>query len=143
MTTLDPISPQSRATPGLQVDPSASVTAYRLVYNAPEEAIGGHGVGWTLVGSSTGGWRWTMALAAHGAGALARPRVAKAVAVRVLAQHGIAVEAWADDRSADEQPAGPTVFLAVVRLSTQQVPEPRRAEPLIALRLRYRGLRGH
>lgn len=143
MTTLDPIAPQSRATPGLQVDPSGSMTAYRLVYSPSEEAIGGFGIGWTLVGSSTGGWRRTMALAARGAGAQARPRVAKAVAVRVLAQQGVAVEAWADDRSADEQPAGQMVFLAVVRQSTQQVLEPRRAKPLTTLRLRYWGLRGH
>jgi hypothetical protein len=46
------------------------------------------------------GWSWSTALAARGAGAHAPARVAQAVAVRVLSEHGVAVGGW----SASEPP---------------------------------------
>jgi hypothetical protein len=82
--------------------------AYLLVYSAPEGPAGSDaGGGWTLLARHDTGWGWSRSLAAHGAGAHAPARVAKAVAVRVLSGQSIAVESWVDD-----QPAHPRVFRA-------------------------------
>lgn len=75
---------------------------YVLVFNDPDTPTPSYGMGWTLVGwQDNGSRRWTSSLAAHGAGAHTGPRVAKAVAVRVLAAHGLTVEGWRDDQSGD------------------------------------------
>lgn len=116
-----------------------------LVYNDPDDPSANVGMGWTLITRRDTTWYVASSLTACGAGAHATVRTAKATAERMLARQGVAVEAWVDDRSAEEPPAGLVTFLALERLSTQLVPEPRRAEsptPL-RLRLRYGGVRGH
>lgn len=50
--------------------------------------------GWTLMAGQGTAWWWAASLAAHGAGDLAEARVAKAVALRVLADRGVVVLAW-------------------------------------------------
>lgn len=67
---------------------------YVLVFNPPEAPAPDYGVGWTVVAWHGDRWRWSVALAARGAGAHAGPRVAKAVAVRVLGAQGVPVEDW-------------------------------------------------
>ncbi|HEY2223194.1 hypothetical protein [Actinomycetospora sp.] len=68
---------------------------YLLVYNDPESPSPSYGKGWTLLSSrGRDPRRGAASLAGHGAGALAGPRVAQAVAVRVLADHGVAVGGW-------------------------------------------------
>lgn len=52
-----------------------------------------------------------VSLAARGAGAHAGPRVAKAVAVRVLAHRGVPVAGWCDPAPVEE-PDGLTMFRA-------------------------------
>jgi hypothetical protein len=72
--------------------PSAAVE-YMLVHNSTQIPIAGNGQGWTLI-ARYDGWCWSTALAARGAGAHAAVRVAQAVAVRVLAEQGVAVTSW-------------------------------------------------
>jgi hypothetical protein len=86
-------------------------------------------------------------LAAHGAGPYATPRVAQAVAVRVLTERGWTVEGWTPEADPDQRPAGePTepaeqvapavVFRARVRLpaAVAATPEPRTASRRLGLR---------
>ena len=51
---------------------------------------------------------WSTSLARHGAGAHTGPRVAKAVALRVLTERGVAVDGWADH--ADLEGRGLDIF---------------------------------
>lgn len=124
-------------------------TVYRLVRDTPAGSPDS-GNGWTLVGELTEGWCWTIALSARGASADAGPRIAKAVAVRVLAQQGVTVDAWADDEHAETHQTGRTAegpangrlaFRAVLRPASGAVPEPRGATTLTRTLL-WR-LRGH
>jgi hypothetical protein len=115
------------------VRPNAVV--YLLIYNPPEgpDVPGSPEVslagGWTLLARRDTGWGWSRSLAAHGASAHAPARVAKAVAVRVLASFGVAVEGWTNDQHA-AQPTDPAVFrarLATAQYAGQPMPAPRRA----------------
>lgn len=67
-----------------------------LVYNPPDAPAPGYRRGWTLAARPAGPRDWSTSLAGHGAGLHTGPRVAKAVAVRVLAERGVAVDGWAD-----------------------------------------------
>ena len=90
--------------PGVGSPDAPDTVVYLLVYSAPEGPAGGDaGGGWTLLARHDTGWGWSRSLAAHGAGAHAPARVAKAVAVRVLSGQGVAVESWVDDQP-DDQP---------------------------------------
>jgi len=50
--------------------------------------------GWTVLAAHGSRWSWSIGLDAHGAAFAAPPRVAQAVAVRVLAYHAIDVGGW-------------------------------------------------
>jgi len=50
--------------------------------------------GWTVLAAHGSRWSWSIGLDAHGAAFAAPPRVAQAVAVRVLADHAIDVGGW-------------------------------------------------
>ena len=76
--------------------------SYLLVFDPPADTSGRHGRGWTLVSYRLGLRCGSVALDAHGAGANASPRVAKAVAVRVLARQGVATRGWHDLELADQ-----------------------------------------
>lgn len=80
--------------PRCPVGPQA---AYRLVYNDPEDPHVEHPVGWVVSASRDGVGCWNAALIAHGAGTLAGPRQAKAVAVRALRDRGILIDDWDTD----------------------------------------------
>lgn len=75
---------------------------YLLVFNPPDDAADTHGLGWSLVTYRRGNRCGSLNLAAHGANATAGPRVGKAVAVRVLADQGIAVRGWRELEPADQ-----------------------------------------
>jgi hypothetical protein len=75
--------------------------AYVLIHNPPETPAGGYVLGWTLAVWPTGLRRPAWSLAARGASANAEVRVAQAVAVRVLAERGVAVLSWCDAEPAD------------------------------------------
>lgn len=60
----------------------------------PEGPVDGGGPGWRLSFTATEGPSWSMVLTGRGAGAQTPPRVAQAVAVRVLAEFGIDVRGW-------------------------------------------------
>lgn len=81
--------------------PVGPTAVYLLVHNPPETPAAGYGRGWTLVASHASTPCWSVSLAAHGADTHAGPRVAKAVAMRVLADHGVWVEGWCDGDSAE------------------------------------------
>jgi hypothetical protein len=143
-STADPTSPRGRSAPGpFNAASTPATTTYRLVYNASEAPAAGYGLGWTLVGDQEAGWRWTMSLAARGAGAHTEPRVAKAVAVRVLAQDGVTVEAWADDRPTDEHLGGPAMFRALLHGPSHPISAPRAADEPTRPRIWTWRLRGH
>jgi hypothetical protein len=57
--------------------------------------------GWTLSALRGPRCTWSMPLAGRGAAATAPPRVAKAVALRVLAEQGVPVVAWAGGGGGD------------------------------------------
>jgi hypothetical protein len=58
--------------------------------------------GWTLSALRGPRCSWSMSLAGRGAAATAPPRVAKAVALRVLAEQGVPVVAWAGSGGGDQ-----------------------------------------
>jgi len=64
-------------------------------------ASGGAG-GWMLLALHGQRRRWSTPLLSRGAAATAPPRVAQAVAVRVLTDHGLRVRAWHNVSSADQ-----------------------------------------
>lgn len=90
---------------------------YVLVYNPPDEPAPGHRRGWTLHARPARPRDWSAPLAGHGAGVHTGPRAAKAVAVRVLADRGVAVSGWAE--LADPEGRGIVMFTARTR------PDPR------------------
>lgn len=90
----------------------ATAVAYLLVHNSPDQPTGHHRTGWTLIARHDQLWDWSTELAAHGAGTHARPRAAQAVAVRVLAGHGVTVEGWSDEPA--DQAGDPPVCRARV-----------------------------
>lgn len=65
-----------------------------LVFHPPTEPRDEHGIGWVLEAYRDGARCWSANLAARGAGVEAGPRVAQAVAVRVLADQGVEVGGW-------------------------------------------------
>jgi hypothetical protein len=88
--------------PEARACPRGPDAAYQLIYNDPEDPDTEYPLGWTLTA-----WRgrdrcWSAALAAHGAGALTGPRLAKAVVVRALCDRGVAVRGWDLDTSAPQ-----------------------------------------
>ncbi len=103
---------------------SETTTRYLLVYNDPEEPTGRYGMGWTLIACHDELWDWSTALAARGAGAHATTCVAKAVAVRVLSEQGIAVQGWSEAGSDVAEPTEVAGDQAVFRA---QIPAPRLA----------------
>jgi hypothetical protein len=84
---------------------------YVLVGNDPDNPATGYPGGWTLSAHHDTGWSWSTALAARGAGAHASPRVAQAVAVRVLSEHGVTVGGWSASEPPDPS-AHPVSFRA-------------------------------
>jgi hypothetical protein len=96
---LDRLIPPAR---GHRSEPTTRGTAgdreagYVLVYNPPDAPAPGHRRGWTLHARPARPRDWSTSLAGHGAGIHTGPRAAKAVAVRVLADRGVAVSGWAD-----------------------------------------------
>lgn len=74
--------------------PRGEQATYLLIYNDPEGPTGDHPTGWSLNAWHGDVAWWSATLSAHGAGALAGPRQAKAVVVRTLADRGIAVDGW-------------------------------------------------
>lgn len=92
---------------------------YVLVYNPPDAPAPGHHRGWSLTAWPAGPRAWSTRLAAHGAGEHAGPRVAKAVAVRILGEHGVTVGGWADRAGAG---GGLTMFSARSSAGTGREP---------------------
>ncbi len=74
--------------------PAGADAIYRVSYHDPENPAVERSPGWTLCAALGESVRWCADLAAHGAGPLAGPRQAKAVAVRALKDRGVAVDAW-------------------------------------------------
>lgn len=103
--------------------PGEAGEGYVLVYNPPDQPAPGHGQGWTLTTWQPGPRPRAVSLAARGAGAHAGPRVAKAVAVRVLAEHGVPVAGWCDPAPGDEF-GGLTMFRARLGPATDPPTEP-------------------
>ena len=125
--------------PGVGSPDAPDTVVYLLVYSAPEGPAGGDaGGGWTLLARHDTGWGWSRSLAAHGAGAHAPARVAKAVAVRVLSGQGVAVESWVDDQP-DDQPTDPAVFRARL-LSAPTAARSARAPRCVVSRKLQKGL---
>ena len=112
------------ATPN-SIDPDAPAGGYVLVYNPPDQRVAGYGQGWSLTAWPPQARTRATSLAARG-GVRAGPRVAKAVAARVLAEHGVPVAGWRDPAGSDE-PGGLTMFRARLGPATDQ-PDPRPAE---------------
>jgi hypothetical protein len=77
--------------------PPGTSATYLLIYNDPEGPTDAHPTGWILDASVGDALRWRATLAPHGAGALAGPRQAKAVAVRALTDRGVVVDGWDPD----------------------------------------------
>jgi hypothetical protein len=77
--------------------PPGAAASYLLIYNDPEGPVDSHPTGWVLDAWDGDAVCWRATLAAHGAGALAGPRQAKAVAVRALTDRGVAVDGWETD----------------------------------------------
>jgi hypothetical protein len=108
-STDAPLAPQPRgpaARPGLQ--PISMVgdaedgpnLSPLVVFNDPEAPHPSCPRGWSLLSAGDDNPRVVEPLDCRGAGHLAGPRVAKAVAVRVLAERGVRVQRWhPDDRS--------------------------------------------
>lgn len=86
---------------------SAGESIYLLVFNEPDAPADRYGIGWTLTAWRDSGRQWSVQLAARGAGAGATVRTAQAVAVRVLAEHGVPVFGWNDGGG-----GGPLTFRA-------------------------------
>ena len=84
---------------------------YVLVGNDPADPATRYPDGWTLSAHHDTGWSWSTGLAARGAGAHASPRVAQAVAVRVLSEHGVTVGGWSASEPPDRS-AHPVSFRA-------------------------------
>lgn len=98
----------------VETDGPPSAVEYLLVHNSSEAPIAGNGLGWTLIARHDG-WCWSAALAPRGAGGYAAARIAKAVAVRVLAEQGVAVTGWSIGTPDTETPQlspTPTAFRA-------------------------------
>ncbi len=87
------------------VEDGHAEVVYLLVYNSTDHPAGGDGLGWTLIARHRTGWSWT-SLATRGANAHAGPQIAKAVAVRVLSQHGVIVAGCSDHQPRDRDRAG-------------------------------------
>lgn len=103
-----PITPTSKAAAPTRVGlpeasgcPRGPDVMYLVVYNDPQDPIGNEPTGWTLDAWHGEVVCWTASLGAHGAGALASPRQAKAVAVRSLSDRGIIVDGWDSDTNPD------------------------------------------
>lgn len=111
-----PGTPERRA-------PGEPAAVYLLVYHSPETPAADHGVGWTLMASQGGRRCWSTSLAARGAGAHAGPRVAKAVAERILAEREVTVEDWSDGQPRQSKEADqPATFRAHLRTPGQDDP---------------------
>jgi hypothetical protein len=74
--------------------PSGPDALYLLVFNDPARPVTGYGTGWSLIAWSGNDRCWSTGLLAHGVDARTRQADARAVAGRVLAEHGIRVECW-------------------------------------------------
>jgi len=96
----------------------STTAAFQLTHDNAVESAGGYGVGWTLTAYDQGRWCWSMSLASRGAAVSARARVAQAVAVRVLAEQGVAVHGWVVDSAEDDSP----MFRAWLRHSSSAGP---------------------
>jgi len=94
-------------------DPAASPDL-----NRPVPGLGLCGPGWTVLAAHGSRWSWSIRLDAHGAAYAAPTRVAQAVAVRILSDHGIDVLGW--------NPADPEARAYVAVVVAPQIPGPRR-----------------
>jgi hypothetical protein len=114
LRNVEPVELDQSPTPASDAEGSAApppAAVYVLLGNDPDDPATGYPHGWTLSAHHDTGWSWSTALAARGAGAHASPRVAQAVAVRVLSEHGVKIGGW----SASEPPgrsAHPVSFRA-------------------------------
>jgi hypothetical protein len=116
LPNVEPVELDQRPTPDHASDaenPPAPRPAavYMLVGNDPHDQATGYPGGWTLSAHHDTGWSWSTPLSARGAGAHASPRVAQAVAVRVLSEHGVAVGGWSASEPPDSS-AHPVSFRA-------------------------------
>ena len=109
----DPARP-SAPTPS---DPTSSaLTSSDLAPSVP--GLGLCGPGWTVLAAHGSRWSWSIRLDAHGAAYAAPTRVAQAVAVRVLSDHGIDVLGW--------NPADPEARAYAAITVAPQIPVQRR-----------------
>ena len=91
------LSAGSDASPGTDLREQRRPDAILLIYNDPEAPCGTSGLGWTLTACRGAELQWSVALEAHGVGLLAEPRLAKAIAARVLIDRDVRVEDWSED----------------------------------------------
>jgi hypothetical protein len=95
---VDPLfAPHRVGLPDAPACPPGADATYLLVYNDPEGPAQDQPTGWVLDAWDGDAVRWRATLAAHGAGALAGPRQAKAVVVRALTDRGVIVDDWETD----------------------------------------------
>ncbi len=126
MSTLQPShGPSAPARP----QPAEPTVSYVLVHSGSDPAgssaptppvpgLGLCGPGWTVLAAHGSRWSWSIRLDAHGAAFAATPRVAQAVAVRVLSVHGIDVLGW--------NPADPEARAYVAVTVAPRIPAQRR-----------------
>ncbi len=74
--------------------PGTATASFVLVFNDPSTPAPGYGLGWTLTAWDGPRRAWSLPLAGRGAGVGAQGRIAQAVAVRVLTEHGVFVAGW-------------------------------------------------
>lgn len=97
MTTFaDIVVASSTAQPGRLGGfvPSGPDALYLLVFNDPVHPVSGYGTGWTLIAWSGNDRCWSTGLLPHGADARTTESDARAVAERVLAEHGVRIQRW-------------------------------------------------
>jgi hypothetical protein len=112
--------------------PADADVSYVLVHTGPDPGqspeltpsipgLGLCGPGWTVLAAHGSRWSWSIRLDAHGAAYAAPPRVAQAVAVRVLGDHAIDVQGW--------NPADPQARAYVAVTPASRIPTQRRGSP--------------
>lgn len=95
----------ARCRPDSETGPSGSEDASPAPVHA---LLHSRADGWALISRDHGPhFRWT-SLAGRGAGPATAPRVAQAVAVRVLAEQGVVVQGWSEGQA----PGTPATFRA-------------------------------
>jgi hypothetical protein len=95
------VAHERRPTSCMSLWPAVTATASPATVEGAAAASGGAG-GWMLLALDGQRRHWSMPLLSRGAAVTAPPRVAQAVAVRVLTELGVYVRAWHGAGSADE-----------------------------------------